>query len=77
VDPSTGLVNSIGWTPTQGRSPRFIALEPSQRFLYAANEQSDTVVGWRTDAGTGRLTAAGQTIRNASPVAILFAKFAS
>jgi 6-phosphogluconolactonase (cycloisomerase 2 family) len=75
VDPSTGLLNSIGWTLTQGRSPRFIGFDPSGTFLYAANEQSDTVVAWRVDAGTGRLTRAGQTIRNESPSAIMFAKF--
>ncbi|HEV2448454.1 MAG TPA: lactonase family protein, partial [Candidatus Sulfopaludibacter sp.] len=75
ADSSAGLLTSIGWTPAQGRSPRFIGFDPAQRRLYAANEQSDTVVAWRADAATGQLTPAGQTIRNASPVAIVFARF--
>jgi 6-phosphogluconolactonase (cycloisomerase 2 family) len=73
ADAGTGLLTSIGWTSTQGRTPRFIGFDPSQRFLYAANEQSDTVVAWGTDA-TGKLTPAGQAIRNFSPAAIVFAK---
>lgn len=60
---------------SQGRTPRFIGFDPSHRFLYAANEQSDTVVTWRADSATGRLTPTGQIVRNASPVTIAFASW--
>ena len=73
ADPKTGLLRSIGWTPTQGKGPRFICLDPSQRFLYAAHEQGDTVVTFRVDLATGRLTPTGQVVRTASPVTIAFA----
>lgn len=73
TDPKTGLLTSIGWTPTQGRGPRFICLDPSQRFLYAANEQGDTVVTFRVEAATGRLTPTGQVVQTASPATIAFA----
>jgi 6-phosphogluconolactonase len=69
ADPATGLLQSAGWTPTEGRSPRFMALDPARRFLYVANEQSDTVVSWRVD-WAGKLTATGQVVRTASPAAI-------
>jgi 6-phosphogluconolactonase (cycloisomerase 2 family) len=72
VDPKAGLLTPVGWTPTQGKQPRFIALDPSQRFLYAANEQGDTIVTFRVDRATGRLTPTGQVVRNASPVTIAF-----
>jgi 6-phosphogluconolactonase len=75
TDPATGLLTSVGWTPTQGRIPRFIGFDPSRRFLYAANEQADTVVTWSVDAATGRLTPTGQVVRTASPVTIAFAGF--
>src|SRR5262249_48613748 len=42
VDPVTGLLSSVGWEPTQGRTPRFFALDPSGEYLYAANQSSDT-----------------------------------
>lgn len=73
ADPGTGLLKSTGWTPAEGRTPRFICVDPAGRFLYAANEQSDTIVPFRLDAAGGQLTPVGQTIRNASPVTIAFA----
>jgi 6-phosphogluconolactonase len=72
ADPKTGLLTSLGWVSTQGKTPRFIALDPSQRFLYAANEQGDSIVIFRVEPKTGRLTPTGQVVRNASPVAIAF-----
>ncbi len=69
---TNGLLAPVAWTPSQGRTPRFIALDPSGRFLYAANEQSDTIVAFHVDAAAGKLTPAGQIVRNASPVTIAF-----
>ena len=71
ADPASGLLSSPEWTSTQGRTPRFIGFDPSHRFLYAANEQSDTIVGFRTSEG-GRLAASGPAVGNASPVSIAF-----
>jgi 6-phosphogluconolactonase (cycloisomerase 2 family) len=72
ADPKTGLLTSLGWVSTQGKTPRFIALDPSQRFLYAANEQGDSIVIFGVEPATGRLTPTGQVVRKASPVAIAF-----
>ena len=72
-DPQTGLLTSAGWTPSQGRTPRYIGFDPSHTFLCATNEQSDTVVTYRADAGTGRLAVTGSPVHNASPVSIAFA----
>ena len=68
-----GLLSVVGWQPTQGSSPRFIGLDPAGHFLYVANEQGDTVVTFRVDGGSGKLTPTGQVIKNASPVTIVFA----
>jgi 6-phosphogluconolactonase len=70
VDPDSGLLAAPTWISTQGRTPRFIGLDPARRFLYATNEQSDTIVRFRVDGV--RLTAAGDLIRNLSPVSIAF-----
>ncbi len=72
IDQQTGLLKSIGWTPTQGGSPRFIGLDPTQHFLCATNEVGDNVVTFRFDASTGRLTPAGQNVKTGSPVTIAF-----
>jgi len=72
TDPKTGLLTSIGWTPTQGKSPRYIGLDPRQQFLYATNEVGDSIATFRVDRATGKLTATGQLIRTGSPVTIAF-----
>jgi 6-phosphogluconolactonase (cycloisomerase 2 family) len=72
ADPRTGLLSFVSCEPSRGRIPRFIGMEPGGRFLYAANEQSDTVVGWRVDGASGRLTATGDVVETPSPVSIAF-----
>ena len=73
TDPRTGLLSTSGWTPSRGRTPRYIGFDPSHSLLCATNEQSDTVVTYRADAATGRLAVTGSPVQNASPVSIAFA----
>ncbi|MBO0880281.1 MAG: beta-propeller fold lactonase family protein, partial [Mycobacterium sp.] len=68
-----GTLKVGGWQSTLGKTPRFIGIEPTGHFLYAANEQSDTVVTLRVDQITGKPTPNGKIIQNASPVTIVFA----
>jgi 6-phosphogluconolactonase len=72
VEPSTGLLTSIGWEPTRGRTPRFFGLDPSGTHLYAANQNSDTVVIFRIDETTGKLSPTSQIVKVASPTTIAF-----
>ncbi len=72
VDPATGLLTSIGWTPTQGKQPRFITLDPEGRFLLAANELSDTIVTFRIDEATGALAPTNDSVQTPSPTCICF-----
>jgi 6-phosphogluconolactonase (cycloisomerase 2 family) len=73
AQPQTGLLTAVDWTPTQGKVPRFIGLAPGGRILQAANEQGDTIVGFRVDARTGRLAPTGQVVPCKSPVCIVYA----
>jgi 6-phosphogluconolactonase (cycloisomerase 2 family) len=70
-NPNTGTLSALEWVPTEGKIPRFITFDPAHRFFYAANEQSDTIVTFRVEAG-GHLRPTGQVIHNASPVTIAF-----
>ena len=54
------------------KTPRFFAIEPSGTLLYCANMDSDTIVTFRVDAGSGRLTPTGQVIKTGSPSCIVF-----
>jgi 6-phosphogluconolactonase len=62
----------VGWEPTGGRTPRFFGLDPSGTELYAANQASDTVVIFRVNETTGKLTRSGQALNVATPVTIAF-----
>jgi 6-phosphogluconolactonase (cycloisomerase 2 family) len=74
ADSQSGLLRSIGWTSSRGKSPRFISFDPAGRFLYIANEQGDTIAAFRLNQETGGLTDTGEIVRNASPVTIAFAR---
>jgi 6-phosphogluconolactonase len=67
-----GLLSPAGWQSTEGKDPRFAGLDPSGHFFNAANEQGDTVVTFKVDPASGKLTPTGQVIKNASPVTIVY-----
>lgn len=72
IGAENGLLKSDSWTSTQGKQPRFFALSPTGDHLYAANENSDTIVDLAIDRISGRLTPTAQIIRTGSPTCILF-----
>jgi len=60
---------------TTGKTPRGFGIDPSGAFLLAANQDSDSVVVFRIDPETGRLTATGQAVSVGSPVAVAFVTY--
>jgi 6-phosphogluconolactonase len=72
VDAATGVLEPVGWEPTRGKTPRFFALDPAGSFLYAANQDSDTIVAFRVDPHAGTLTATGHVVAVGSPSSIVF-----
>ena len=73
VEQRTGKLTCLGYQSTQGKTPRYFALDPTGQWLLAENQDSDNIVVFRIDAATGRLTPAGQTIQVGSPVCAVFA----
>jgi hypothetical protein len=43
IDRSKGTLSPRQWVPTHGRTPRFFAFDPDQRFLYVANQDSRSI----------------------------------
>jgi 6-phosphogluconolactonase (cycloisomerase 2 family) len=72
IDEFTGLLASVGWESTQGKTPRFFAIYPAGTFLYVANQNSDTIVTFRVDQTGGQLTPTGQVVKTGSPSCIVF-----
>ena len=59
--------------PDDPRTRRFFTLDPGANFLYAANQDSDTIVTFRVNKATGKLAPTGQIVKVGSPVTIVFA----
>jgi len=64
----------VDWVSTHGRTPRFFALDPTATFLYAANQDTDTIVTFRVNQRNGPLTPTGQIVKVGSPCSIVFAR---
>ena len=73
INQNDGTLSAVGWEPTQGKTPRFFALNPSGTMLYVANQESDTIVAFRINPD-GKLIPTGQIIRTGSPSCIIFAR---
>jgi 6-phosphogluconolactonase len=69
VDQNTGFLTPVQHAPTQGKNPRDFSLDPTGEYLFAANQNSDTVVPFQVDPNTGKLTSTGQPIQVPSPSA--------
>lgn len=67
-----GGLKSVDWVSTQGIRPRFFGLEPSGQRLFAANEVTDTIVGYDLDADGRHLRPLGVCAETGSPTSIVW-----
>jgi 6-phosphogluconolactonase len=73
VAPSTGALTLDQVISTDGDWPRNFTLDPTEQWLLVANQRSDSVVVFKRDQTTGRLTSTPQRITVPSPVCLRFA----
>ena len=59
------------WVPTHGSTPRFFAFDPAQRFLYVANQDGRSIVGYRVGRD-GLLAPTRIRVKVGSPACIVF-----
>ncbi len=71
IDRTKGTLSPRQWVPTHGRTPRFFAFDPKQRFLYVANQDSRSIVGYRVGRD-GRLAPTRIRVKVGSPACIVF-----
>jgi len=55
VDQDTGQLTFIEWTSTEGNWPRDFVLDPSEEFLVATNQKSNTMTLFNRDQISGKL----------------------
>ena len=56
-----------------GKTPRYITLDPTERWLLAANQDSDTIEIFPRDPQTGRLAAKSTSVARTKPQCLVFA----
>ncbi len=59
IDAASGQLTSLGYQPSGGKTPRNFAIDPSGTYLLAANQDSGSIVTFRIDKATGKLSPAG------------------
>ena len=67
-----GQLKPIGRQSTLGQTPRDFEIDPSGRFLLAANQDSHTIVTFAIDQTTGLLSETGYVAEVPTPVCIKF-----
>ena len=72
VDRVKGTLTFVERVPTEGKTPRNFAIDPSDTWLLAANQNSNNLVTFRINPKTGRLTPTGQVLEVNAPVCIQF-----
>ena len=72
ISPDNGGLTYAATVLTGGVRPRFFALAPDGRHLYAANQDSDDITVFHTDQSSGSLIPTGVRISVGSPSAISF-----
>lgn len=73
IDPARGTLSPRQWVPTHGKTPRFFTFDPDERFLYVANQDGRSIVGYRVGRG-GRLAPTKIRVTVGSPACIVFSR---
>ena len=63
----------MGWESTGGRIPRNFEIDPTGRYICAANQDTDNLVLFRIDQETGKLTRYGTEAEAGTPICVRFA----
>jgi 6-phosphogluconolactonase len=74
IDADKGTLTPLEYVPTQGKTPRSFAIDPTGTLLFVGNQGSNNIVVFRIDKKTGRLTPTGKVFEQASPVCLKFLK---
>jgi 6-phosphogluconolactonase len=73
VDSNTGNLTFLARTTSGGKVPRDLTLDPTERFLLAANQESDNIAVFARDAKTGLLAEKGRSYPLSRPQCLVFA----
>ncbi len=73
VDAKDGKLTMLARSSCGGKVPRHLALDPTERWLLVANEQSDNIAVFARDEATGKLAESGRSFAQAKPQCLVWA----
>lgn len=72
VDQDSGQLTFVEWTSTEGNWPRDFVLDPTEQFLIATNQKSNTMTLFERDKATGKLSLVQSDVHVPEPVCVKF-----
>lgn len=72
IDPEKGTLSLVDQALSGGIMPRSFGIDPTGSYLLAANQVSNTVVVFKIDNATGRLSKTGNEVKLDTPVCVQF-----
>ncbi|MGD0802082.1 MAG: lactonase family protein [Terracidiphilus sp.] len=72
ADPKTGQLTPIGSSSCGGKTPRNFTLDPTERWMLVANQDSSQISVFARNLQTGALANEGKSYPAATPMCILF-----
>ncbi len=72
VNQDSGELTFIEYTSTEGSWPRDFALDPTEKFIVASNQESSNLVLYARDPQTGKLTLLDSKVSVPDPVCVKF-----
>lgn len=73
AEPKSGALTPIARSNCGGKTPRNFTLDPTERWMLVANQDSNLVSVFARDAETGKLADEGKSFDALAPMCILFA----
>ena len=70
ADKAAARLAPLQHVSTGGKVPRDFALDPSGKLLVVANQQTNTLLSYRLDVGSGRLEPTGRRLELGTPVCV-------
>jgi len=72
INPENGQLTFMERHSTYGKNPRDFAIDPTGRWLLVANQDSDNIVVFKINPGTGGLTSTAINVQIGNPVCLKF-----
>ena len=72
IHPTDGKLSNLGFQSTMGIAPRNFSIDPSGKWLLAANQESDNIIVFSRSQESGLLNNSGTSISVPNPVCVKF-----